>query len=357
MFVVKCPRCGKRSKAFVDQAGFKGRCPHCSRKIRITAVEGERPTDEYPAVKAEPRAIQGTQRVRLPDTSPPTLLLGLLALLLTWALYLAGDHWLAESVPWVLLRSCRWVGYVETFGLIWGMLLLIWKAYLRWSQAKALRWKLFPSGAVGASTPRQSIEAYLVHVQSLTPRPARYILLNRVRLALEHFRETGSLREVRGALAGQSAIDANLLESSYSMLRFLVWVVPILGFIGTVMGIGIAVNHFSSFIPAVSEIEEAMDSLRQGLGQVTSGLGTAFNTTLVALCFVVPLMLLTSWLRKSEEHLLARFDAFSNAVLIEELAKLLASGRAATTRPGQASTHGQTPPRDEHILSEKGAQA
>ena len=173
MFVVKCPRCGKRSKAFVDQAGLKGRCPHCSRKIRIIAVPGENPTNEDPAVRAEPRSIRGAQRVRLPDTNPPTLLPGLLALLLTWALYVAGDRWLAESAPWVLLRSCRWVGYVETFGLLWGVSLLVWKAYLRWSQARALRWKLFPAGTVQVKTPAQRVEACLAHIQSLASRPAR----------------------------------------------------------------------------------------------------------------------------------------------------------------------------------------
>ena len=71
MFVVKCPRCGECSKAFADQAGSKGLCPHCSRKILIVAAVGENPRDEYPAVKVEQQSLGGLHRVRLPDTSPP----------------------------------------------------------------------------------------------------------------------------------------------------------------------------------------------------------------------------------------------------------------------------------------------
>lgn len=320
MFVVKCPRCDKRSKAFVDQAGLKGKCPHCSRKITIVSEAGETPQEAYPVIAAQPKAIAHGRHDRLPDTSPPALPLGAAALVLTWLVYLAGNWWFAGTPAWDILLSCRWVGNMEVCMFIWALLIIGWKAYLWRVQQRPLGLEVFPRQFAKQAIRPSDVDSCLAHVQGLARKPSRYILLHRIWLALDHLRLTRSVQEVRGALTGQSAIDANLLDSSYSMLRFLIWVIPILGFIGTVVGIGIAVTNFSGFIPKVSEVEKAMDSIRTGLGQVTTGLATAFNTTLVALCFVAPLMLLTSWLRKAEEHLLARFDQFSNHDLIGKLA-------------------------------------
>ena len=244
-----------------------------------------------------------------------------------WLIYLAGNSWWTSTWAWKVLLSCRWIGYIEIFLFAWGILLLGWKASLCWVQQRPLRWNSFPEHFGNEAIRPRDIDVCLVHVQGMARKPLRYILLNRVWLALTHFRQTRSVQEVRGALTGQSAIDANLMDSSYTMLHFLIWVLPIIGFIGTVVGIGFAVTGFSDVIPKVSEVEKAMDSLRLGLGQVTSGLGTAFNTTLVALCLVAPLMLLTSWLRKSEERLLARFDQFSNHDLLGKLSNSTPAGQ------------------------------
>ena len=325
MFVVKCPKCDKRSKAFVDHAGRRGKCPHCGRKIRIVAEIGASPSEDLPDLvpPSSSATVKRVERAQIPDTSPPAVPLALVALGATWLVFALGEAWLAGTLfepAWRLLLTCRWIGKIEVFMFLWGALLLVWKAALWLLQRRPLGWAVLPERFAGESRVRPSeVDSCLRYVGGLVRRPRRSILLNRVCLALEHLRQTRRVQEVRGALTGQSAIDANMLDSSYSMLRFLIWVIPILGFIGTVLGIGIAVAEFADFIPKVSEIEKAMDSLRKGLGQVTSGLGTAFNTTLVALCLVAPLMLATSWLRKAEEHLLAEVDHFTNHHLLGAL--------------------------------------
>ncbi len=322
MFVVKCPKCGKQSKAFVDHAGRRGVCPHCQAKIAIVAEAGQEPAEGMAAIAPAPAAkARGTKRrAELPDTSPSVLPLALLAIAATWAVFKYGPilcPGTALQPAWELLASCLWIGKVEVFMFLWGMLMLGAKAMLCAAQRRPLRWQALPETFTGdRRVSPADADACLAHVQSLCRRPRRSILLNRVWCALEHLRQTRNVQEVRGAMAGQAAIDANLLDSSYSMLRFLVWVIPILGFIGTVTGIGIAVSRFGDFIPQVSEIEKAMDSLRTGLGQVTTGLGAAFNTTLVALILVTPLMLITSWLRNSEERLLAEIDQYTNHELL-----------------------------------------
>jgi biopolymer transport protein ExbB/TolQ len=247
----------------------------------------------------------------------------LLAVVATWLFFWIGDGWSDASwwaSFWKILNSCGWVGVVEVALFFWGLFLAMLKVIFWLQQRRYLRWQVLPANITnGTKIAVSNVDECLGHVESLTSRPRRSILLNRVCVALEHLHLTGNSRDIRGTLAGQSAIDANLLDSSYAVLRFLVWVIPIVGFIGTVIGIGLAVNEFASFIPEVAAPEEAMKELRQGLGHVTSGLGTAFNTTLIALCLAAPLMLITSSLRKSEERLLAEIDHFSNHYLLGTL--------------------------------------
>ncbi len=322
MFVVKCPKCEKQSKAFPDHAGRHGKCPHCNKKILIVAEEGVAPDESLEAIQPEKRSrpTKRGDRQPLPDTSPLASMAAVLAVLATWIFFKYGEGLFSASwwqPLWTTLESCSWVGKVEVGLFFWGIILAGWKATLWFRQRRYLGWQVFPENITdGAKIQVTNVDECLEHVEQMAREPRRSILLNRVCLALQHLRLTRNVGEVRGALTGQSAIDANLLDSSYTVLRFLVWVIPIVGFIGTVIGIGVAVNEFANFIPDVAAVEEAMTNLREGLGQVTSGLGTAFNTTLVALCLAAPLMLITSSLRKLEERLLAEIDHFSNHHLL-----------------------------------------
>lgn len=64
------------------------------------------------------------------------------------------------------------------------------------------------------------------------------------------------------------------LDLRYSMLRYLVWLIPTLGFIGTVVGIAFALNYAAG-------VENPQDPTL--LAEISSRLGVAFYTTLLAL--------------------------------------------------------------------------
>jgi biopolymer transport protein ExbB/TolQ len=141
--------------------------------------------------------------------------------------------------------------------------------------------------------------------------------VQRVRRALEHFSARANVAETVEQLRAQRERDENGVESSYTMLRVFIWAIPILGFIGTVIGIGVSVGGFSESVGAAADLEIMKDSI----GTVTSGLGVAFDTTLLALVMSIFIMFPTSSLQKAEEdylgqvedycqeHLVARFDA------------------------------------------------
>jgi biopolymer transport protein ExbB/TolQ len=85
------------------------------------------------------------------------------------------------------------------------------------------------------------------------------------------------------------------IDLRYSLLRYLTWLIPSLGFIGTVMGIMFALQYAG--VPANAESEDF-------LYQVTSRLGVAFTTTLLALIMSAVLVFIQSLVQAKEERAL-----------------------------------------------------
>lgn len=79
-------------------------------------------------------------------------------------------------------------------------------------------------------------------------------------------------------------------EADLYVLNFAVWVLPILGFIGTVWGISQAVVGLET-ITQTAGSQSLAEGLQNGMGQVLSGLATAFDTTFLGLLFAVAIMI------------------------------------------------------------------
>ena len=106
-------------------------------------------------------------------------------------------------------------------------------------------------------------------------------------------------------------------ETFYSIPRILVWAIPLLGFIGTVIGISGAVSGFSGFLENSGDVEQ----IKEGIGQVTSNLGLAFDTTLLALFLSVLVMIPLVLVERYESNLLLGIDVFINDKLLPRLKK------------------------------------
>ena len=135
------------------------------------------------------------------------------------------------------------------------------------------------------------------------------LMFRRIRRIFHHIKAIPKKEEINKIFDYQAQIDANRMENSYAILNVFIWAIPILGFIGTVFGIGEAIGEFSSFIRSVSSVELG-SQMRSALGGVTSGLSIAFNTTFLALVFVIPIMVLSSFLKKTEEDLLLQMEEY-----------------------------------------------
>lgn len=206
------------------------------------------------------------------------------------------------------------VPYFMVFLMAWAGAILVLKWFKIAEQKSAMLVDVLPT-EISEDITFESIDEFVQNSRKLPETQQRSFLVNRVLRGLEHFRIRRNATEVAGLLASQSEIDANSVMSSYAMLRVFIWAIPILGFIGTVLGISDAVGGFSGTLDSAGDISALKDSLNS----VTGGLATAFDTTLVALVMSLIIKFPMASMQKAEDSLLNWVDEYCNENLIRRL--------------------------------------
>jgi hypothetical protein len=135
-----------------------------------------------------------------------------------------------------------------------------------------------------------------------------------LRATLEHLRRFGSAERLYDELKCLSDMDAGRLHNSYGLFRVIVWAIPILGFLGTVIGITMALNSVDLQAPDKSMLE------------VLNGLGLKFDTTALALTLSMVLMFVHFSVERAENSLLERVDEQVQEELAGRFAAVSASG-------------------------------
>ena len=159
------------------------------------------------------------------------------------------------------------------------------------------------------------VQPILERIRRLTRRQRSLLLVTRVRQALLRLNQLGTAEKLDDLLRYRADVDEAAMESSYASPKFIIWAIPVLGFVGTVLGISNGVQAFSSLIQNASDLE----GLRESLKGVTYGLGQAFETTMIALCMSLCLMLLMSWIQRREDDLLAAVDGYCMEHLLQKV--------------------------------------
>lgn len=154
----------------------------------------------------------------------------------------------------------------------------------------------------------------LIHLQEDFAR-ASTMITNRLARILGAYINSGSRKTVSDFALDESSFYLTASESSYTIPRILVWAIPLLGFIGTVLGISSAVNGFTGFLDNTAEI----DQIKEGIGTVTSGLAVAFDTTLLALLLSVVVMIPLVLIERMESRLLLATDIYINDYILPRL--------------------------------------
>lgn len=126
--------------------------------------------------------------------------------------------------------------------------------------------------------------------------------------SLRRFLITNSVQNTSDAITSNIDALAVRLETENSMIRYLIWAIPSIGFIGTVRGIG----------QALSDAEKA---LAGDIAAMTDSLGVAFNSTFVALIISIFLMFLLHQLQKMQDGLLVETQAYCEKFLLTRISR------------------------------------
>ena len=239
---------------------------------------------------------------------------GAAALVATLVFYAAVVFPLSGTYLGELFGARGWVPYVVSYLSFWAAVMLLLKYRRIARQREALELDLLP-GRIGARITPDNAAAFAAQLDELPASARGNALVERIRRALHHFEARRDAREVVDQLSSQAQIDADAVESSYTMVRVFIWAVPILGFIGTVIGIGAAVGGFSASVGAAVDLEV----MKNSIGSVTTGLAVAFDTTLLALVMSILIMFPASWLQKAEEDFLAAVEEYCDQRLVRRL--------------------------------------
>ena len=158
----------------------------------------------------------------------------------------------------------------------------------------------FPESLLGAKSRAgrlaENCDALLARLQRQPAGRQGYYLVRRLREALEHVRRRSSAEGLDDELKYLADLDAARQHSAYALVRVIIWAIPILGFLGTVIGITLAIAQL------------APESLENSLPQVTRGLGVAFDTTALALALSMVLMFAHFLVDRKESFLLDEVD-------------------------------------------------
>ena len=207
------------------------------------------------------------------------------------------------------------IPYVTVFLGCWALAILLIKLQKLHVQRKALELKILPDDAnfvLTCATAKEILEN--IGLQVVTPRD--FVLLDRIQRALMNLKNLGNVSAVAECLNTQAQNDEDYLSSTYTVLKGFIWAIPVLGFIGTVLGLAKAIGGFGAVVKkGVNDPQE----LIAALGNVTGGLSIAFETTLIALVIALIIQLLMTVVLNKEERFLDECSDYCHRCLISKI--------------------------------------
>ena len=218
-----------------------------------------------------------------------------------------------------LFMNRGWVPYAIVCMTGWSFALIFIKQMKIRAQRKSLGLDLFSSDFENNIISEDTVDMFLDRINQLADHPRSFVLLNRIIISLTNFRNLRRVGDVETILRAQAELDEDTSESSYTLLRGLLWSIPILGFVGTVLGLSEAIGAFAPILADFSGGDAAMEELRGGLRDVVGGLATAFDTTLEALIAALLVNFFMTSAKQSEEQFLDDCREFCQIRIIGRL--------------------------------------
>lgn len=271
-------------------------------------------------------SIPGAQTVR-PQSSTSTVTGMMIGLGMTVIFYIVAPlaaKLFAGGPQFVQRYFCGHpLEYVTSTLFFVGMGILATKLFALPSERRAIR-SIAELAMRGGWVTRNSSSPIVVDAISGWQKHAhlqgfvRTVIARRLTEVLHYVRNREDGSGLEDHLRYLADLASDRLMQSYSLIRTVTWAVPIMGFLGTVVGITMAIANVTP---------EQLDS---SLPEVTSGLAVAFDTTAQALGMSMLLVFSTFLIERGEQNILNEIEQFG----IDHLVPSLTTETTATQTNG-----------------------
>src|SRR5271169_4866053 len=204
-----------------------------------------------------------------------------------------------------LMFERGWEQYLGTCIYFWAVLTLsrelvrLWRNERAFDDAPALLKRVNAAMVRGGPRDRSRMDG------AISDEDGR-ILPTRISQLVSYLKESGSpsVTQLMVVNRESSGLDQEQMAGRFTLTRYILYLLPVIGFIGTVEGISKALMNISRVLPMVKDLDGFMNNLTS----VTSALQIAFDSTLLALFLSAALMLVQTLVYRRAEELLARID-------------------------------------------------
>ncbi len=197
------------------------------------------------------------------------------------------ENFVPERSVYIILRDFEQETCIIL--LLWAMSIIGMKTQQVLRERKLLERNLVQVND-GMSILPEDARNYARPVQALSETEKAYLLPRALLAGLHRFQTTRSIQDVSTTIKTTCENEADRMETELTIVRYIAWAIPSIGFLGTVRGIGTALG-------------QAYQAVSGDIVGVTVSLGVAFNSTFVALVVSIFLMFLLHQLQLLQDRL------------------------------------------------------
>lgn len=215
----------------------------------------------------------------------------------------SGEAYVQERSMYVVLKDYEQESCFVL--MLWAIAIMGYKGRNAWRE-RGLLGEDIVKVSEGMSVLPEDTREYTRAVQALPELSQGYLLPRALMAALHRFAATRNVQDVSEAVRAVCETESDRLDTELSMVRYIAWAIPSIGFIGTVRGISEALG-------------QAYEAVEGNISGVTASLGVAFNSTFTALVISIVIMFLMHQLQLIQERLVLDAQTYCDQRLLRHL--------------------------------------
>jgi biopolymer transport protein ExbB/TolQ len=232
------------------------------------------------------------------------------------ALMKTDTDYVQQRSVWVIVRDFEQEACFIL--MLWAMAIMGFKWAATTRENRLLQTDLVPI-ADGMKILPEDAREYARQIQALPEDQQRHLLPRALLSALHRFGATRNIQDASDTAHDVCEAEAERLDSELSMVRYIAWAIPSIGFIGTVRGIGEALGL-------------AHKAVEGEIAGVTQSLGVAFNSTFIALLISIVIMFVLHQLQLQQERLVLDTETYVDRHLVRHLQLAAVTTQGSRTR-------------------------